>query len=184
MINYISAATSLDLAASFLAFSDVFTYETLIWQSSLIPKATLETTWLAMEKTRISRELSIAMQAELIGGFLADVLTPGVYRKYDSSLQGQIAVIGAMVFTTPNPNPPGGIVIPTSYTLGSIDPTTGQQSFDAHTYLQLVLLFSTLGGFAASLVSKLQTKLAAVMSENTGDVEADLVTINNITWTS
>lgn len=179
-VCYTASATSLDPNAAFSSRPDPYIYESLIWASTPISKIALEQNWLSMEKNRIVAKLSADMHAEVISGFLSDTLEEGVFRKYDSDVQGQIAIIGAVVYTLPV----NGVQHAEQFILSSVDPATGVRDYHPHTNEQLYELMKDLGTFSTDIMTKLQTKIFQVMSTNSGNVEADLATIYSITWNS
>lgn len=177
-INYAAATADLDPEASFSTMIDPFVYETLTWRTPSIEKAVLEAHWLQMEKNRQVSLVSAAMHADTTGGFPSDTLVPGVFQIYDSDLQGQIAVVGAMVYLTPV----DGVTPPPTFTLSSLDPATGQRGYASHSYAQLYKLFTDLGAFANSKIVILEGKINTIFSTNSGNVTADLDTIHAINW--
>lgn len=150
------------------------------WVGTPIPKATLEAIWLGLAKQAQIEKISSDMHIEVTGGFLSDALSTGTFRRYDSDPQGQISIVGALTYLTPHE----GITPPESYTLSSVDPGTGIRGYAPHSYVQLYQLLGDLGIFSSALIAKLQAKIIAIMTTDTGNVSNDLDSIYAITWES
>ena len=120
------------------------------------------------------------MQIQVTSGSLSDALVVDVFRKYDSDLQGQIAVIGAMTHLTPV----HWVAPPSTYTLSSADPSTGIRSYHVYDYAQLYRMLGDLGMYSAELIAKLTAKITAIMTVYTGNPHTDLDQIQSITWDS
>jgi len=177
-VNYELASILVDPNASFGYSVDPTNYDDLKWLTTPITKSVLDTAYLASEKTKQINTLTLLMQAAVTGGFLSDALVTGTFRKYDSDIQGQLAVVGAMTYLTPGP----GVTPPTSYTLPSVDPSTGIKEYSPYSYSQLFHLFNDLEAYSSGLISTLTDKITAVNSINTGDINADLDSVYAITW--
>jgi hypothetical protein len=176
-INYVAAATAIDPTAAFSSLVSVFDYDSLVWVSTPIPEATLEARWLAIEKQKQIAKLIVAGQTEVASGFLSDALVSGVMRKYNSDLQSQLSILGAVDLLSPA-NP----VAPATIRLRSTDVSTGLQSYADYTLTQAYKLLTHFGQFAAAIAAKGETKGAQIMSVNSGDVHADLDVVYAITW--
>lgn len=175
-VNYVAAAARIDPTSSFTELVlDVTDYDSLVWAGTPIPRSTLDAEWLSMQQQKKIAELAEAMKVEVTSGFLSDVLVPGTFRKYDSDVQGQVAIVGAIVLTQHR-------VGMTFYRLSSVDPATGMRSYANHNGEQLLDLLATLGDWSSAIISKLENKIYQVMTANTGDIEADLATLITITW--
>lgn len=179
-INYVAAATSIDPDVMFLSLDSVYNYENLAWSGTPISKSTLEAAWVATEKQKQIKEITDDMNIEVTSGFLSDALVVDEFRKYDSNLQEQIAVIGAMVYLTPHE----GLTPPSLFTLSSVDPATGMRGYHEYDPAQLYHLLGDIGTFSAELITKLTTKITAIMMINTGNANTDLDQIYAITWQS
>ena len=177
-INYVMAAALVDPNVSFGQTGDPTNYDLLIWKTAQIPEAVLEARWLANEKERQIKIISFAMQTQVTSGFLSDALVPGQFRKYDSDIQGQIAVIGALAYLSPFP----GVTPPSSYIMSSVDPATGIREFAPHNYFQIYQLMSDLGIFSGNLQNVLANKITQIMTVNTGSPHTDLDVVYSITW--
>lgn len=175
-VNYVAAATSLDPTVTFVNMVfDPTDYDSLVWSGTPISRSALDAHWFSIKQLEKTAELAEAMKVEVTSGFLSDVLVPGTFRKYDSDVQGQIAIVGAIVFTQHNTGT-------TSYRMSSVDPSTGIRSYADHNVQQLMSLLTTLSTWSSAIISKLEAKIYEVMTTNTGDVEADLATLQTITW--
>jgi len=178
-INYIMAAALYDATSSFKKHSDDPTnYDSLIWNTPPILESILEKIWLESEKRKQIAKISEAMNAQVIGGFLSDALSPGKMRKYNSDIQGQTSIIGAIVYLMPSME----ITVPASYVFPSYDPITGEVSYDPHTYLQMYKVLTDLGIFSGGLIASLNTKILQIMTVNTGSIHTDLDFIYSVNW--
>lgn len=177
-VDYVVAASILGYIEGFATIPNDSDYNTLTWIGTAIPKAALETAYLEMKRGAKLLQLQTAMRADVLSGFHSDALVVGVYRRYDSDLQGQIAVVGATVYCTPS----NGLEGATSFTLPSTDLSTGALQFDAHSLAQLRRLLGDLGVFSNTMINRLMMMLGQVMSINTGNVFADLDTIEAFHW--
>jgi hypothetical protein len=178
-IIYTAAATAIDPLASFSSITSGTVYEELPWLTTPIDKAVLEAWWVGSEKQKQINAVSNAMTTEVTGGFMSDVLQQGTFRRYDSDLQGQILIVGAVAFTIPI----GNESAPTSFMIMSTD-SEGSLLFHEHDRAQLHQLLQELGNFANTLILKLQSKIIAIMIVGSGNVQNDLDAIHAITWTS
>jgi hypothetical protein len=179
-INYYSAAAAIDPLASFSGSTDPTIYETLLWYSTPIPKATLEASFLQTAKLAQVAKISAAMLAEVYGGFLVDVFGDGVQRKYASDVQGQVAIIGAVTLLKPSE----GLAVPATYDLATMDPNTGLPIFVPHNAQQAYAVLLGLKDFSNFHIDHLKSTMMQVMTVNTGNINADLDTVASITWTS
>lgn len=179
VINYQLAAAEVDPNVSFAFAATPTVYESLIFKTEVVSKADCESTWLASEKVKQIGMLVTAAQTAAIGGFISDALVPGTPRGYQSNLQTQIVIVGALEYLSPGP---AGTVQATSYTLPSVNLTTGQTGFNSYNYVQFYKLFGDMAAFSASVYNQLAVKTAAIEAVGSTDVLADLDAVYAIVW--
>lgn len=179
-INYVAAATALDPDVSISLYADIYDYDSIAWTGTPIDRGILDSTWLELEKQRQINTISEEMHTEVTGGFLSDALVENVFLKYDSDIQGQVAIIGALVYLTPHED----VIPPTTFTLSSVDPVTGIRGYAAYNYSQIYRLLTDIGIFSTNDITKLQIKIGLIRSVDTGNVSNDLDAIYGITWVS
>lgn len=175
-VNYIAAAASLNYVDGYATITDPTNYEGLTWAGTPIAKSLLETTYLELKRGQKISEVAAAMGAEVIAGFPSDALVAGVFHRYDSDLQGQIGVVGAVVYVRNVLDSSG------TYIMSYVDASTGQRNYAAHNFAQLKELLTDLGEFSAEMLGRLQGQIGQLMSINTGNVNADLSAIAAIHW--
>ena len=177
-VNYVSAASSIGYIDGFATIPDSTDYNTLTWIGTAIPKATLDAAYLETKRQAKIAQVSAAFGTEVISVFLSDALVSGVFRKYDSDVQGQIAIVGAVTYCKPST----GWISPTTFVLSSVNPATGARDYHSHDLDQLHQLFDDLGSFASSKIDRLTTMIGQIYMINTGNISADLDAIESITW--
>jgi len=177
-INYVAAAAAYDPNVSFKKQVDPTNYDSLVWSTTPISENILEEFWLGMEKKRKIKELTDAMVAEVQLGFQSDVLSPGTFRRYDTDIQSQIALIGGYVYSMIDADSPTG----RSYSVSSYDLNTGIISFDLHTPAQMHTLFDALANFSNNLIQKLTSKINQILAINEANPHDSLDLLYAITW--
>jgi len=177
-INYVSAAAMMDPNVSFSSYADPTDYDSLVWNTTQIPEIDLENHWVMCEKKRIIDKLTDDMIVAVQAGFTSDVLVPGTFRKYDTSIQGQIGIIGAYIYSMK------GIVHPTgrTFNLASYDLVYGLISVDQYTANQLSTLLDVFATFSEGLMQKLTDKIIQVLAINETNPHDSLDLIYAVTW--
>lgn len=177
-VNFILAASTLGYAEGFSSTPDPEDYEKLPWRGTAIPKRTLELAYVELIRKNKHDELLAAFNTAIVGGYNSDALEPGTFRRYPSDLQGQIAVVGAVGYCTPQ----AGLESGTSFTLPSDDLVTGMRTLLPHNLEQLRRLLGDIGEFTNGLTVKLASKVGQIMSARTGNINTDLNTIEAVVW--
>jgi len=181
-INYLAASSEayplVSVSMGTTYGSDPTVYENLVWATTSISKSVLDSAWLLSARHKQHNKLLDAMVAETSNGILSDVLTTGVYRKYNTDLQGQLIIFGAEFHGEITLAHPGGV----SVSLPSTDLTTGVLEFTMHTPAQIRAISSTLVTFYESQVEKLKNKVTQVFTANDADPRVTLDMIASITW--
>lgn len=172
-INYVLAAATFDPNIGFNSHTGASDYDALIWSSTSIPQATLDLVWYNLEKQRIVNGLISSTRTQVTSGFLSDMFVPGTTRYYQSDLQSQISLIGAVVYT----NSTGG-----SFTYTSYDPVTKQGRIDSYTNAQFIQLLGIFATNISTILGTLQSKANQVIAIDTSDIPTALDTLYAITW--
>ena len=177
-VNYVAAAAGLDPTVSFAHLGDVHDYNSLVWNGTPIPEYNLEVYWLNVEKKRIIDNLTDSMISEVQSGFMADVLEPGTFRRYDTSIQGQIGIIGAQVYSTRDIDHPTGH----SFRVASYDSVYGLIGIHEYTADQISALIDVFATFSENLMEKLTTKVNQIIAIDDVHPHHSLDLVYAITW--
>lgn len=153
-------------------------YDSIIWGASpIIPRAVLDQKIIDYTREHKSEELSSSCQQAIISGFESNAL--GTARMYDSDEVDQLNLIGAVANTSPTATASELA----GYTIyyASRDVTTGEKSYNLHSYTQIRQVLSDGANVKLTHLQKFFMLKMQVYSTTINNL-ADLSQLELIVW--